>query len=169
MSSLTSLSAANFFLLKKKKQLRKATIRDLHPIWKRQIIHTAMHRSKTYSWPHGQPWWPSVLRPWVFLHFELLFCCLPAVSVVSLVQTERASAAGQAAPSFAVSGCRLWPPSQSWLRQWVLETRRWAQVSKKRNLPSIWERRAPGEVGTICCCSRCLMPARRKSNGTVSP
>lgn len=69
-----------FFYLKKKKNLRKATVRDPYLMWTRHIIHTATHRSKTYSRPHGQPERRSVLRPLSISAFPvtilLLTCCL---------------------------------------------------------------------------------------------
>lgn len=162
MSILINCSALMYFVTLKTKQqkpltLTKATLRPKFSVSCKHI------RSSVYSTgvkeAHTQCVYTGTHQ---LSHLRAVTQDSPAAAfVVSLVQTERASAAGQAAPSSAASGCPRWLPSQLWPRWLALKTRRWARGPRRRTGPSCQGCEGAGEPGTLCGHSTCLKSKRK--------
>lgn len=157
------LFGCNFVTLKTKQQkpqtLTKATWQTFsfsrkhikRSVWRTGLKPRPPHALTRHS---GRKRTPPVTR------------ALPAAAFdASLVQTERASAAGPAAPSSAVSGCPRWLPSQPWPRWWVLKMRRWAQGPRRRTRPFCQGCGAPGGPGALCGHSTCQRSTRKHPIG----
>lgn len=165
MSNLTNCSAVIYFVTLKTKQQKPQTLTKATR-QTRTLILWQTHQKIRVSTGVKQRLPLALTRHSGNSHTPLVTRVLPAAAfVASLVQTERASAGGQAAPSSAASGCPRWLPSQPWPRWWVLKMRRWAQRPRRRAGPSCQGCRAPGGPGALCGHSTCQKSTRKHTTG----